>query len=134
MGFKNNCYATIWANKNTQQIVDKYEKYAIVSITTSKKNASTGNYEKDFSGKVRFIGNAFTKIKELQLAEKDRLKLLEVETTNKYDKEAGQNYITYICWDFEIVSTQKPSEPNKVDIIGSDNSDPFDPDDSSLPF
>lgn len=134
MGFKNNCYATIWANKNTQQIVDKYEKYAIVSITTSKKNASTGNYEKDFSGKVRFIGNAFTKIKELQLAEKDRLKLLEVETTNKYDKEAGQNYTTYICWDFEIVSTQKPSEPNKVDIIDSDNSDPFDSDDSSLPF
>lgn len=134
MGFKNGCICTLWKNKSTQNIVDKYEKYGIASITTSKKNASTGNYEKDFAGKVRFIGKAFTKIKDIQFAERDRIKLLEVETTNKYDKESGQNYINYICWDFEIVSTQKPSEPNKVDIIESDNKDPFGNDGDELPF
>ena len=135
MGFKNNAYATLWANKSTQVVVEKYEKYAVASITTSRKNTSTNQYEKDFAGKVRFIGNAFTKIKELRLAEKDRIKLLEVETTNRYDKESGQNFINYICWDFEIVNNQKPSEPNKVDIIESDSNDPFgNADDDNLPF
>ena len=105
------------------------------TITTSKKNTSTNQYEKDFAGKVRFIGNAFTKMKDTQFAEKDRIKLLEVETTNRYDKESGQNFINYICWDFEIVNNQKPSEPNKVDIIESDNNDPFgNADDDNLPF
>ena len=135
MGFKNNAFATVWANKNTSVVVEKYEKYAVASITTSKKNTSTNQYEKDFAGKVRFIGNAFTKIKDLQLAEKDRIKLLEVETTNKYDKESSQNYVNYICWDFELVNTQKPSEPNKVDIIESNNNDPFGNDsEDMLPF
>ena len=135
MGFGNNKFATLWANKSTQVVVEKYEKYATASITTSKKNATSGNYEKDFAGKVRFIGNAFTKMKDTQFAEKDRIKLLEVETTNRYDKESGQNFINYICWDFEIVNNQKPSEPNKVDIVESDNNDPFgNNDDDSLPF
>lgn len=134
MGFKNGCICTLWKNKSTQNIIDKYEKYAVLSISTSKKNLSTGQYDHDFSGKVRFLGKAFTKIKDAELAEKDKLKLLEVETTNRYDKESNRNYTNYVCWDFEFAGETKPIEPNKVDIVEGDGGDPFDNLGDNLPF
>lgn len=116
MGFKNNAYATLWANKKTQKVVDLHEKYAELQLTTSKKNQATGKLETDFSGKVRFIGKAFEQVSKLLLQEKDRLKLLEVETTNKYDATTKTTYTNFVCWDFECIDNVKPN--NNVEVVG----------------
>lgn len=133
MGFKNNCFCTVWSNKAINKVIDKHEKYAEVQVTTSKKNKE-GQYETDFTGKVRFVGEAFNKIKDIELAEKDRIKLLEVEVTNKYDKERRTTYTNYVCWDFECVDKPTKSAPQQPEVVG--DLQPLDdifPDDS-LPF
>ena len=116
MGFKNQCFCTVWTNKFTNKVIDKYEKYAEVSITIRKKKDN--GYETDFSGKVRFVGKAFQIIKDIELAEKDRLKLLEVEVTNRYDKQRQTTYTNYICWDFECLNDVKQSAPQEPEVIG----------------
>lgn len=134
MGFKNNCFATAWTNKATNKVIDKFEKYAEVQLTTSKKKDNT--YETDFSGKVRFVGKAFTAIKDIELAEKDRLKLLEVEVTNKYDKDRRTTYTNYVCWDFECVNEPKKSAPQQPEVVGEMTplDDMFDDNLGGLPF
>ena len=101
MGFKNNAYATVWKSKTTENTIDMFDRYAEVFITTSKKNSATQTYETDFSSRVRFLGKAFEKLKNLTLEEKDKLKLLEVETTNKFDKVKNVQFTNHLCWDFE---------------------------------
>ena len=51
MGFKNQCYCTAWLNKGTNKVINKYEKYAEVQLSTSKK--VDGQYKNDWSDKVR---------------------------------------------------------------------------------
>ena len=128
--FKNNCYVTIWKFKDT--LVDIKNKMAIVKCSTSMKNKD-GNYEIDFSDKVVFIGKAFEKIKELELNEKDRLKLLEVGVKNRYDVEKKIMYVNYYCFDFEPVDRieKKPPKVEVVDTIGE--LEPID-DTDNLPF
>ena len=119
MGFKNNGFCTVWSNKETGTVVQLFEKYAEVTVSTSKKsqspNAKNG-YETDFNGRVRFIGRAFEKIRTMALAEKDRLKLLEVETTNYYDRAKGKLYTNHICWDFEPAES-KATAPRQPEVV-----------------
>lgn len=122
MGYKNNCFATCWTDKQTQKVLNIYDKYAEVLMTTSKKNANARNgYETDFSGRVRFIGRAFEKIRTMALAEKDKLKLLEVETTSRYDTQAKRTYTNFICWDFEPAESKNtaPRQPEVIEQRGS---------------
>ena len=134
MGFKNNTYATIIQTKNAQNPVQIYEKYATAYITTSKKNRLTNKREVDFSGFIRFIGMAFEKIKNIEILDKTRIRLTEVEVTTRYDIQKQQNYTNFICWDFEIDGKVKTTNTNEVDVI--DEEKPFDPlaDNSDLPF
>ncbi len=136
MGFKNGCYATVWTNKQTNQVVDMSNKYAEVILSTSKKSQTAKNgYETDFNGRVRFIGRAFEKIRTMALAEKDRLHLLEVETTNYYDKAKGKLYTNHICWDFEPAESKNtaPRQPEVVEYSKDDYKLGTDSDDM-LPF
>ena len=134
MGFKNNVYATIFQTKNAQKPVDIHEKYASAFITIYKKNSLTNQREKDFSGWIRFIGRAFEKIKNIEITDKTRIRLLEVEVTNRYNAETNQAYTNFICWDFEIEGNVKLANPNQVNVENADK--PFDPldDNSDLPF
>ena len=117
MGYKNGAYCTVWTDKQTQKVVNMFDKYAEVQVTTSKKNANAKNgYETDFSGRVRFIGKAFEKIRTMALAEKDKLKLLEVETTSKYDTQRQRQFTNFICWDFEPADS-KPTAPRQPEVI-----------------
>lgn len=134
MGFKNNSFATLWnIDKNAQKLMEISEKYADIRISISKKN-NKDEYETDFSGRVRCLGKAFEKIKELSLKEKDKIKLIEVETTAKYVKEKQQSYTNFLCWDLEIIDPEsKP--PRQPDIVDNPELTPFDPiDDDRLPF
>jgi hypothetical protein len=117
MGFANGRYATAWTDRNTNKVLNIFEKYAEVQLTTSKKKQD-GTYDTDFSGRCRFVGKSFEKIRRIDLREKDRLKLLEVETTNRYDKEKKTTYNTYIVWDFETVENRQPTAP-QTEVVGS---------------
>lgn len=137
MGFKNGCYVTCWADKQTQKVVTLYEKYAEVQVSTSKKNANARNgHETDFSGRVRFIGRAFEKIRTMAIADKDKLKLLEVETTNKYDAQKQRSFTNYICWEFEPAES-KNTAPRQPEVIERNDNGTYslgDMNDADLPF
>ena len=135
MGFKNSCFCTVWNNKETGKVVQLFEKYAEVTVSTSKKSQTAKNgYETDFNGRVRFIGRAFEKIRTMALAEKDRLKLLEVETTNYYDKAKGKLYTNHICWDFEPAESKNTAlrQPEVIEQRGTLQS--LEDIDGELPF
>lgn len=119
MAFKNNCVCTLWNNKQTGKVVTEYDGkiYADIQISTSKKNKNTEKYENDFVGTVRCFGKAKEKLLEVVLKEKDKVKLLEVETSNHYDATRKQTYYSFVCWDLEIVEQEnkRPKEPQIVD-------------------
>jgi hypothetical protein len=117
MGFANGKYATCWTDRNTNKVLNLFEKYAEVQITTSKKKQD-GTYETDFSGRCRFVGKSFEKIRRIDLREKDRLKLLEVETCNRYDKEKKRSFDSFIVWDFETVENRQQTAP-QTEVVGS---------------
>ena len=134
MGYKNNCFATAWTDKQTKKVVNIFDKYAEVLMTTSKKNENARNgYETDFSGRVRFIGRAFEKIRTMALAEKDKLKLLEVETTSRYDTQKQRQFTNFICWDFEPADG-KPTAPRQPEVIEQRGGLQSFDDDTELPF
>ncbi len=132
MGFKNNCYATCWTDKQTEKVLNIFERHAEVQITTSKKKQD-GTYETDFSGRVRFVGKSFEKIRRVDLREKDRLKFLEVETCNRYDKEKKRSYDTFIVWDFETVESRQPTAP-QTEVVGSRKMESLGDIEAELPF
>lgn len=133
MGFANGRYATAWTDRNTNKVLNIFEKYAEVQMTTSKKKQD-GTYDTDFSGRCRFVGKSFEKIRRIDLREKDRLKLLEVETTNRYDKERKTTYNTYIVWDFETVENRQLTAPQTEVVGGSRTMQSIGDIDCELPF
>lgn len=133
MGLKNGAFCTVWRlNNGDNKMVDLKEKYCDIMISINKKN-SQGNFEKDFSGKLRCLGNALKVIKGLSLSEKDRLKLLEIEVSNKYDKNTRKTYTNYICWDLEPAEIAKKND-NSVEILNDEPVSPFNITDDVLPF
>lgn len=117
MGFRCNSYAVCW------EITPGKGNYLTARMTTSKKNRETGEYETDFSGYVRLVGNARTKGESLK--PRDRIQLKEIDVTNRYDKEARREYVSYVCFDFDKAEPfgsrpqpkqeETPSEPEHVE-------------------
>lgn len=94
MGFRQDArFVKVWE-------VENKGNYHIVSLSTSKKNKDTNEYETDFSSKfVRFIGTAHTLASDLKKG--DTIKLGSCEVTNKYDKEKNTTYTNYLIYSFE---------------------------------
>lgn len=92
MAFRNNSFATVWEVKPSAHYTD-------VRLSTSRKNKQTGEYETDFSGFVRFIGDAHRMAAGLK--QRDRIKLDEVACTNQYVKEKNTTYHNFQCFAFE---------------------------------
>ena len=91
--FANGSYATIWEIKKEEA------NYADVKISTSKKNKN-GEYEQDFGGIVRFVGDAKNVVLGKQA--KDRVKIIECAISNKYDKDKKTTYwnpVVFKCED-----------------------------------
>lgn len=107
MGFRNGAYASVFSVKKGDG------NYYEVNLVTSKKNKNSGNYERDFGGFARFIGNAASGIAKFDGKNaKDngnrpitRIKLGDVETTNSYSKKdgVGKTYTNYVVYSFEYV-------------------------------
>lgn len=127
MGFRKDAYATCWS------VEPKSDTMTIVRLSTNSKNKQTGEYEQDFGDFVAFIGTAVAK-KAANLKEKDRIKLGDVDVSNKYDREKHTTYYSFKCFGFEkLDNKQQPSqgtnEPDPVEdvveSIASENKLPF---------
>lgn len=103
MGFRNNTYATVWSVETKTNTLTKCR------ISISKKNKNTGEYETDFSGYVSFVGTAAAS-KAAKLKEKDRIKLIDTDVSNKYDKEKDVTYTNFTVFSFELADSQSGSE------------------------
>lgn len=125
MGFRKDSYATVWSVETVSDTLTK----ARVSI--SRKNKNTGEYEQDFSGYVSFVGTAAA-AKAAKLKEKDRVKLGDVDVSNRYDKEKGKEYTTFKVFSFELQDGSPSSAPainNPVSVVDSGE-----PDEDAFPF
>ena len=127
MGFRQDArFVKVWE-------VENKGNYHIVSLSTSKKNKDTNEYETDFSNKfVRFIGTAHTLAADLKKG--DTIKLGSCEVTNKYDKEKNTTYTNYLVYSFEKEGDNNSN--NNQSAPKADNSFMDIPDDadSELPF
>ena len=110
MGFRANTYATVWSVEQVSPTMTKGR------ISISRKNKQTGQYETDFSGYVSFVGSAVAQ-KALGLKEKDRIKIGDVDVSNRYDKEKRVEYTTFKVFSFDIEGDRQPEQPavNAVD-------------------
>ena len=90
MGFRKDAFATVW---EVSRISDTMTKGR---ISISRKDKNTGEYVQDFGGFVAFCGTACAR-KALNLKEKDRIKLGDVDVSNRYDKEKK----VYTCYAFK---------------------------------
>ena len=120
--FANNSYAKVWKIFPKEK---PEQKFTMIQVSTSKKNKQTNKYETDFSGYVRLIGDAEKKAPDLQA--EDRIKLLNIGVTNKYDKESRKTTTNYLCFDFE--PSENKSKSNDSEWVKTD-----DIPDSELPF
>lgn len=95
MAFGNGQFMKIW------EVADK-GSYTEVSMSSSKKNKQTGEYETDFSSKyVRFVGKA-----KLQNPMKgQRIKITECSVSNIYYKDGERQFLknpNYVVFSYEL--------------------------------
>lgn len=94
MGFRQGSYCTVWS---TEVVSDTLTKGR---ISVSRKNKNTGEYETDFNGFVSFVGTTAAG-KAASLKERDRIRLGDVDVTNKYDKEKNVTYTNCKIFSFD---------------------------------
>ena len=95
MGFRKDAFATVWSVEPVNDSVTKCR------ISTSRKEKGSDNYVQDFGGFVSFVGTACAK-KAARLKERDRIKLGDVDVTNKYDKVKNTTYTNFNVFDFDM--------------------------------
>ena len=114
-------YAKIWN-------IEERGRYAIVELSTSKKNKETDQYETDWSNKfVRFVGNAHTALQGMKGNE--RIKITSGEVTSTYDKEKRTSYVNYVVFSFELPNGSSSHKSNYDPGAGTSDTDdalPFD--------
>lgn len=122
MGFRNGAYAKVW------EVKDGNGNYKDARLSISRKRKDTGEYETEWSGYVRLIGEAKNKADSMTL---DRIRIESCDVTNWYNKEKGTTYTNYAIFDFEDAAwesspaptEQKEDEGNafvNLDTIGED--------------
>ena len=123
MGFRKDSYATVW---EVSRISDTMTKGR---ISISRKDKNTGEYVQDFGGFVAFCGTACAR-KALALKEKDRIKLGDVDVSNRYDKEKNTTYTNFNIFEFEMAdgsggAQQSRAQERVVDDGEVDDGLPF---------
>lgn len=127
MGFRTGSFASVW------QVEPGRGKTTRVRVSTSRKNQQTGQYEQDFSGYCVFIGNAHARA--AMLKERDRIKLGEVEVTNRYDKESGKTFHDYKVFSFDMAEAVGSGNAQASRTAANRVEDnPVESDDEALPF
>lgn len=124
MGFRTGAYAMVWS------VEPKTDTWTKARISVSRKNKDTDEYEQDFSGFVDFSGTAAAK-KAAALKPETRIKLGDVDVTNKYDAKAGTTYTNFRIWSFESVGKTTPANNTAEPQPTVDSGEV---DDARLPF
>lgn len=107
MGFRKDSYATVW------EITPRSETMVSGRISINRKDRQTDQYIQDWGGYVAFIGTACA-AKAAKLKTKDRIKLGDVDVTNKYDAEKKITYTNFNIYSFEMADgagNQRSSQP-----------------------
>jgi hypothetical protein len=136
MGLKKGAWLTVW------EIKERKDKYTEVRGSTSRKN-DNGEYDTDFSGFIRFVGDAHKKATDLKA--KDRIQIEAFEVTNRYNKEKNITYNNFIVYQYNksdevksgATSTPKDAEPQNTKVPVKDEAEKFFEnieDDEELPF
>lgn len=95
MGFRKGSFATVWGD-----IRSVSNTMTRARISVSHKDKQTGEYVQDFGGFVTFVGTSCAQ-KALRLRERDRIKLGDVDVTNRYDKATNKEYTNFNVYSFE---------------------------------
>lgn len=112
MGFRNGAYASIFSVKKG------HGNYYDVNLTTSRKRRDTGDYETDFRGFARFIGEAATGIAKFDGKDSKnngnhpvaRIKLGSVDVSNSYNTSTNKSYTNFIVFSFEPADADNDSD------------------------
>lgn len=126
MGFRKDSFATIWSVEPMSDTLTK------ARISISRKNRQTGEYENDFGGFVSFVGTAAAK-KAASLKERDRIKLGDVDVTNRYDKEKNATFTNFKIFSFEMTDAPQ-NQQTRATTEPQPNVDDGEIDDNRLPF
>ena len=128
---------TVWNAYEKDYVVDigktqNGKEYANIAITSSSKDKTSGNYNTDFKGQIRFYGNACEKVKGLGLVEKDRIKVKGTIQNVGANKRISQ-YLTITGWEVELAekSNARPV-PKQPEVVGE--LEPLDITEDQLPF
>ena len=110
--FGNGNYLTIW------EVEDK-GNYAVVSVSSSKKNKQSGKYYTDFSSKyVRFVGDAYN----CRPQKGQRIKIVDCGVSNVYMDNGEKVYMknpNYCVFKYELQDDNgaSSSEPMRLEPI-----------------
>lgn len=107
----------------------KSDKAVDGKISISSKSKDTGEYIKEFTGFVRFLGTACAK-RAMKLKEGDSIKLRDVDVSRTWDAENKKEYTNFKIFSF---TTNDENESGSVAEHNATESTP-EPDDSDLPF
>lgn len=118
MGFRISSYCTVWA-------VENKGNFTKVRISITRKDRTTNEYVQDFGGYVMFIGPAHAKAQ--QLKPKDRIRLLEVDVSNRFDKALNREFTDFKCFDFEMADQPgaRPTQAPDSNPVEGDEEPPF---------
>lgn len=120
MGFSVGNYAKI---KEVKEVKDNY---SVVKLSFSKKNKATNEYETNFIGVARFIGNA-----HLQKPMVDqKIKITACDVTNCYYKDGQMVFPErpqYVVFGYELQdgTAPQPISVEQVRAIADDDDLPF---------
>lgn len=144
MGFREGAFATVW------EITNQGESFSKIRVSTSRKDKKTDEYITDFNGFVSLIGEANKKLGNIEsVLDSDgrcRIKLGACDVSNRYDKDAGREFVNYTLFDFEMADggTTEAAEAPKEKKTPKGGKKPAkakppalaesDEDDSDLPF
>lgn len=123
MGFRTGAFATVWETKEGSG------NWTDGKLTISRKNKQSGEYEVEFSGFVRFIGDAHRDAGNL--GERARIKIGDCDVTNRYDKDKKVTYTNFEVFSFDELD----SSGTPIKNVGSDSDGYMSiPDDEEPPF
>ena len=124
MGFRSNTHARVWS------VEPGRGKFTKVNLSVSRKNKETGQYETDFSDFCMFIGEAHAKAALLKRG--DRIRLGDVDVSNRYDKAADKKYVDYKVFSFDLADAAGDAQAQRATNNAAVNN--AEPDEGDLPF
>lgn len=118
MGFSQDNYAKI------KEVVEQADNYTVCKCTISKKNKVTKTTELQFSGFVKFLGNAHKQ----RPMEGQRIKITACDVTNCYVKDGTVCYNKnpiYLIFGYELQENYESQNGNheKPELFELDNID-----------